>query len=390
MAGSVTFNISPKVLQWARNSMGYSIEEVALKVGVTLEKYESWELGENKPTYKQLENLAEKVYKRPLAVLLMTEPPIENEIQKDFRNLTNSEVTHLSPELRLALRKAKRYQYILEEVTINDDLPQIRNFSVKANEAPDKLASRLREFMNFPLSEQINWKLDDAYKNFQKKVEDLGVFVFKMKLPIIEARAFCLTGNYPVIVLNTDDSSNGRIFSLFHELCHVILNSNDLFNDKKNATSNEYTKTEAYCNKFAASFLIPDTKLFENILIDNPHQNKIDEDKIETLANIYKVSKEVIARKLLELNLLEEPSFWNMKKRWDYYAKLAKEKRNEKLKETDSGINQGIKILYEKGKPYVLKVYNSYSQGNISSSDLSNFLETKLTNLPKIIERLNY
>ncbi|MBS4065457.1 MAG: ImmA/IrrE family metallo-endopeptidase [Chitinophagaceae bacterium] len=388
MAGSVTFNISPNVLHWARTAMGYSIEETASKIGVNSERYESWELGENKPTYKQLENLAEKVFKRPIAVLLLSSPPIEDEIQKEFRNLSNSEVTQMSPELRLALRKAKRYQRVLEEISINEEAPIFRNFEIRNNEEPEKLALRLRQFMNFPITEQLGWKYDEAYKNFQRKVEELNIYVFKMKIPFDEARAFCLTGDYPVIILNTEDSNNGRIFSLFHELCHILLNSNDLFKDTKSKSSSEYQKVEKYCNKFAASFLVPDPDFFSII----SHQVKpiASESNIDAIAIKYKVSKEVIARKFCSMDLLEESDFWRMKKNWDRLARAAKEKQNERLKESDSGINPGIKIIHEKGKPYVSKVYNSYTQGTISSSDLANFLETKLSNLPKIVERLNY
>lgn len=67
----------------------------------------------------------------------------------------------------------------------------------------------------------------------------------------------------------------------------------------------------------------------------------------------------------------------------------AKIKENEKLKDNDQGINQGIKIIHDKGRPYVASVVNAYEQGLISSSDLSNYLETKFNHLPKILERLN-
>src|SRR5665213_1634016 len=116
MAGSINFNLSPSVLEWARSSMGYTIEQAAKKAGVPSDRYEAWETGKKLPTYRQLEELAENVYKRPLAILLLSKPPEEDSIQNDFRSLSNSQISDLSPELRLALRKAKRYQLILEEV----------------------------------------------------------------------------------------------------------------------------------------------------------------------------------------------------------------------------------------------------------------------------------
>ncbi len=117
MSGGISFNLSPEVPEWTRTSIGYSIEEVAKKAGVPTERYEAWERGEKLPTYKHLEKLAGSVYRRSLAILLMKSPPKEELIQNDFRNLSNSQVSELSPEIRLALRKAKRYHLILEEVT---------------------------------------------------------------------------------------------------------------------------------------------------------------------------------------------------------------------------------------------------------------------------------
>jgi len=93
MAGDISFRLSSAVLVWARTSMGYTIEQAAKKAGVPEEKFEAWEKGEKKPTYKQLETLAERVFKRPLAILLLANPPKEDSIQKDFRNLSNAEVT---------------------------------------------------------------------------------------------------------------------------------------------------------------------------------------------------------------------------------------------------------------------------------------------------------
>lgn len=391
MAGSISFRLSRSVLEWARTSMGYTMEQAAKKIGVPSEKYEAWEKGDKLPTYKQLEDLAEKVYNRPLAILLLTEPPKEASIQKDFRNLSNSEITDFSPEIRLALRRAKRYQIILEEVASADELIKFTDFKVSIKDDPFSASKRFREFLELSLEQQKSWRYDDAFRNFKQKIESIGIYVFQIKMPMQEARAFCLTGKFPIIVLNKDDSNNGRIFSLFHEACHILFNTNDVFKDLKNGVLNkEYEMIETFCNQFAASFLVPDN-LFQNDIKQFDNKNKqVSDNDIQRLARSYNVSNEVIARKLLFLKLISEDFFWKKKRLWDSMAKSAKERENEKLKEQDPhGINQGIKIISEKGRPYVASVVNAFQQGLISSSDLSNYLETKLDNLPKIIERLN-
>ncbi len=370
--------------------MGYSIEQTAKKMGVSNEKYESWEKGEKPPTYKQLEDLAEKVYKRPLSILLLKKPPKEDPIEKDFRNLSNAEISNLSPDLRVALRKAKRYQLILEEVVAQDEAPKFKQFKISKTDDPLTASKKIRGLLNLTLEEQKSWKPDTSFANFRRYVESIGIYIFMMKLPIEEARAFCITGDFPVIVINKDDSKNATIFSIFHELCHILFNQNDVFKDEKNGVLNkEYKEIETFCNLFAASFLIPEDSFNKEIQSLNLIQNNVSDSQIQRLANTYNVSNEVVARKLLALQLISEDFFGGKKLFWDSMAKAAKIKENEKLKDNDQGINQGIKIIHDKGRPYVASVVNAYEQGLISSSDLSNYLETKFNHLPKILERLN-
>ncbi len=388
---SISFNLSSSVLEWARKSMGYTIEQTAKKIGVANERYEAWEKGEKQPTYRQLEELAEKVYKRPLAILLLKTPPQEDPIQKDFRNFSNSEISNLSPELRVALRKAKRYQLILEEVVTNTDSPKFKEFEVSYKDSdPFKISKKFRELIGLTLEEQKAWKPDSSFANFRRYVESAGIYIFMMKLPIEEARAFCITGDYPIIVINKNDSKNANIFSIFHEVCHVLLNQNDVFKDVNSANlSKEYKEIEAFCNLFAASFLVPEDSFNKNVEYLTLAKDKISDYQIQKLANTYNVSNEVIARKLLVRNLITEEYFWGRKNFWESMAKSAKAKANEKMKDNDAGINQGIKIVYDKGRPYVASVVNAFELGKISSSDLSNYLEARFNHLPKIIERLS-
>ena len=62
--------ITPKVLQWARESARMSLEIAAAKVSIAPEKLNEWEDGSGQPTIKQAETLA-KAYKRPFAVFFL-------------------------------------------------------------------------------------------------------------------------------------------------------------------------------------------------------------------------------------------------------------------------------------------------------------------------------
>ncbi|MGV3527330.1 MAG: ImmA/IrrE family metallo-endopeptidase [Flavisolibacter sp.] len=389
MAGSISFRLSPSVLEWARVSMGYTPEEAAKKAGTSTEHYLEWERGEKQPTYRQLETLAEKVYKRSLALLLLKSPPIEDPIQQDFRNLSNAEIRELAPEVRLALRRAKRYQLILDEVSAPDEVLLFKSFKVRKSESPAAAASRFREHLHFSIEIQKSWKPDEAFRKFRQLIENAGIAVFQLKMPVEQARAFCLSGERPLVVLNSNDSKNAQIFSLFHEVCHILFNTNDIFRDQASGNlAADYREVEFFCNDFAASFLVPESDFDYELIKAGITKNMVSDSQIQQLGRTYNVSNEVITRKLLIRGLVDESFLWQRKKLWDANAKAAKEKERENTKENENGRDQGIRIVYEKGEAYVSKVVDAYYQGRISSADLSGYLEAKLKHLPKIIERL--
>ena len=73
-------NITPEVIKWARESCGYSVEEAASKIERSADEIAAWEEGDLKPTIPQARKASE-VYKRPLAVFFLPEPP------EDFQTL---------------------------------------------------------------------------------------------------------------------------------------------------------------------------------------------------------------------------------------------------------------------------------------------------------------
>jgi len=69
--------VNPEVLRWARETGGFDIPDVVVKLKrkrITSETVTSWEKGTASPTYVQLERLAYEIYKRPLALFFFPEP----------------------------------------------------------------------------------------------------------------------------------------------------------------------------------------------------------------------------------------------------------------------------------------------------------------------------
>src|SRR5688572_992289 len=108
--------VSARVLRWARERAGFSIDDVAELTRRSAEELEAWEAGLQHPTFRQLERLG-TIYKRPVAVFFFPEPPREPEIRSEFRTLPAPELEKLAPDTRFAIREARAYQPSLRELS---------------------------------------------------------------------------------------------------------------------------------------------------------------------------------------------------------------------------------------------------------------------------------
>src|SRR5262245_58127025 len=105
MSKSTPARVHPSLLIWGRTTAGLTVEVAAKKAQITTETLENWEKGRTVPSVAQLRKLGE-VYKRPLAVFFLPEPPKGFDPQKEFRRLPGVTARTESPELRFALRTA--------------------------------------------------------------------------------------------------------------------------------------------------------------------------------------------------------------------------------------------------------------------------------------------
>ncbi|MBI4519450.1 MAG: helix-turn-helix transcriptional regulator, partial [Gemmatimonadetes bacterium] len=99
--------VKPALLRWARETSGLAPGEAAKKIGVKPERLAEWEEGALRPTVAQLRKAA-SVYKRPLAVFFLGDPPVQPVPLHDFRRLTAGTPSRPSSGLLLEMRRARR------------------------------------------------------------------------------------------------------------------------------------------------------------------------------------------------------------------------------------------------------------------------------------------
>lgn len=361
--------INPTVLRWARESAGYSLEQEIAEFS----HYEEWENGQSFPSYSKLEILASR-YKRPLAIFFFPQPPEEKKIEKAFRSLSEQDIENLSPHVRFLFRKAKAFQLNLQELyehKYDEQKQKLSWLQKNPTVAIEEFASEIRVKLNLDLKKQKQIKDNDgALEYFRDILAKNGVYVFKDAFKNDKVSGFCIYDPlFPIIYVNNSVSKTRQIFTIFHELAHLLLNQDsiDLYNeDYLNPEEKTIYNSEWHCDLFSANFLVPDED-FRNEL-GNPD---ISNTSIEKLANKYKVSKEVILRKLLHQDLITREYFFDKLKEWkDSFHKQGKKKEG-------GGSYYNTQFAYL-GKPYSTLVFEKYYQGRITKTEAAEYLNINI------------
>jgi Zn-dependent peptidase ImmA (M78 family)/transcriptional regulator with XRE-family HTH domain len=370
--------INPEVLKWARQRSGFTYEDLSNQ----FKKLKDWEEGISMPTYKQLEDLSDK-FKCPVAVFFFPEPPNIEPIRNSFRTLPDIDYELIPPVVRLLLQKAKSMQINLEE--LNEQSPLYENSLLKdlnfdINIPLEDIAAKVRKYLNVPLSRQIAWtNVEHAFEQWRHILSVHGLFVFKDAFRADEYSGFCLYhSDFPIIYINNSTSKNRQIFTLFHELAHLIFKTSGI--DKLNSgylgnLNNEQKKIEALCNKFASVFLVPDDS-FKSLIQDV----ELNEEGVKTLSQAYKVSPEVILRKLYDKDKISQNDYE------DQVASLNKRYEDYKSRKAKGGDFYNTQIAYL-GKDYVNIAFKQYFQNKINSTKLADYLNIAPKNLDKFQDK---
>jgi Zn-dependent peptidase ImmA (M78 family)/transcriptional regulator with XRE-family HTH domain len=366
--------INHVILQWALKDLNLSVEEFAQRVKVKPEQVNRWLLGESKPTYKQLEKIAYKILKLPLASFFLAERPENLTIKRKFRTLPEYLLDLTSYKTRIAIKQADFYKSALYGLFGTNPIqnPIFRRIRFSAAQSPVEAAQQIRD--DFIINIDVQKKFRNGYEAFnyyRNNLELKGIYLFQLQLS--GDRGFCLLDNeFPIIVVNSSDSINSKIFTLFHELIHILLESDDIYKEVEPSPYFE-SNTEIFCNQTASEILVPSNELAERY---SSNLRYWDEDLISKIANEHSVSKEVILLKIVSLRLASESDFKRLKEKWDKEYLDNRKKRG--------GGNYYVNKISALGRQYINTVIDSYKQGIINDVQVSNYLGMKFTNLPKI------
>jgi Zn-dependent peptidase ImmA (M78 family) len=314
--------VTPAILKWARESANMTLAAVADRLKKDVEVIAAWEAGEAAPTYPQLETLAYDVYKRPLALFFLPAPPEEPRPRAEFRSLPDVDLSLLDRDTVLLIRKARGFQTALIELygernPVADPIWRAVRVDPRGNLAAQ--AAQVRAALGVDLA-AIRGQPDEdaALKLWRRAIEAQGVHVFKESFDQRELSGFCLWHpEFPVIMINNSTTKTRQVFSLLHELAHLLCDRSGIsrFDDRGiDQLPAADQAIERFCNALAAEVLVPAAEFARATQGLDPRTAT--DAEFSAVARQFHVSRSVVLRRFMDRNVITRDFYLAKDEEW--------------------------------------------------------------------------
>lgn len=234
-----------------------------------------------------------------------------------------------------------------------------------------------RETANL-LRSHLKYKDNIAYENLFLDFRKIGLHIFRRKLENSKISGMYINHPYAgkCILINYHEDVFRQNFTLAHEVCHSLLDTNIDYNVSYQKDGLDYRELRA--NEFASAFLIPE-------FIGKQLQNSIiTEERILQLAIRLKVSIQALLIALKKYHIINDTQY-------NQYIKIRipkHEKEDYELRGLSERIMHNKQKLLEIGLSdyYVRNCHEAYLKNHISAGKLAEMLLVSNEDLVEILQ----
>lgn len=364
--------VNHEMLAWARGETPFSaVEEVEQHIsGISAQKLAAWESGSDLPSITEAKKLA-SLYKVPLACFYLSSPP-EKRIKKytDRRTLNGTVYCTTSYELwseinRIISNREKLLEYVDTEEMGRYTLPILE---------PDSTVDEIAEILRTYLGIRFPFKNKNAYKNnafnyFRSIFEHKGISVSQISgVSLNEMRGLSISYDFcPIIAINNKDFERAKVFSLFHELAHLVRRSSSLCKidfDERNDDE------EKLCDSIAAATLLPKaafTKVAKDFYKKYAEWSSI---CLQDVGDKFGVSSVVVLRRLYELNIIQKPSYIQIYRSLNEEFEAKRDLIEKSRKGKNIPVHYYVKYLNHQGYLFPRVIMNAHANGKLTFGEM--------------------
>jgi Zn-dependent peptidase ImmA (M78 family) len=366
---------------WCCEARGMSTGELAIELKIGESTWTRFQDGEIGLTFNQLKSIAD-YFGRSVFFFLESETPEETKIHSaQFRTLTSQK-----PDLTAKLAKIveqtekQREVYLTLREESGNEIEEFSPPSLDNIEASEK-ANVVREWL------QLSGK--KRFQDYRAAFEAKGILVFQTpgykgdwqiakESPVLGFSLYF--SSYPIIVVKKLEPESRMIFTLAHELAHLVLHKSSWIDYETELHSDNRNEVEA--NAFAATLLVPDFLLSDISTATIPRTVQQYSEWLRPITRKLGVSTEVVLRRLVDRKLIAKS---------DYF------KYHEWVKTLPSAAGSGGSREYRHREPahmfghqFVKAVFDALSEKRVSAAKASKYLDgLQLSDMRKLRDYSN-
>jgi Zn-dependent peptidase ImmA (M78 family) len=311
--------INPRILIWARETAGLSVEEAAEKLGLkdtakatAAKKLLEFESGRRAPGLATLQKAA-SAFRRPLVAFYMAEPPKRGDRGEDFRTLSGSISARDNGTLDALLRDVRARQQMLRQVLEDEEEARLLSFvgSAFIGRGAKEVAASLRVELEISEKQQRQSRGPAAlFGLLRSAAERIGIFVLLLgdvgshhsDIGEDVFRGFALADNVaPFVVVNDNDAVAARAFTLMHELAHIWLGASGVSGPLHSMPDKVI---ERFCNDVAGEFLLPTDSMSHPSELPDA-DIKVVGRAVERIARVWNVSEPAVVYRFARIGWID-------------------------------------------------------------------------------------
>ncbi|MGL4525084.1 MAG: ImmA/IrrE family metallo-endopeptidase [Spirochaetia bacterium] len=375
---NISFTIHPNIASYLLEQLNTSNIQEAI-----VEKLKQPETGGVVLNKQEVDSIKKTLNIKYYALFYSEVRPSENENIAKFRKNVSfqQDKTGVTPWVKKQIywAREKRLQYldILEQLgeqnisifnTLDQEIPQSSPIKERAN--------LIRQKVNALYFSQQTKRPNagEFLRGMIYALEELGILVFSS--PYSNGwQGFAISyDTYPIIFFNSGFSTGRSLFTIAHELGHLILHRGDNVLDQElTSFSNDLAKEEVEANRFAAHFLMPEddfTKEYNRIKENTEIGGKL----LDQLSTKFYTSKQSVFWHIQNLNLANQNELAQLRK-VAYPSKPPKDKESSSGSSFGTSSNPIFNTVTRYGVLATYRTILAKNRGAIDSKDVYNFFQ---------------
>lgn len=317
--------VNPKLLQWARETAGLTLEDAAagLKLNEARgvpgsDRLVALEAGDTPPSRPMLLKMA-SLYRRPLLAFYLPAPPPTGERGHDFRSLPPEHSRRDDALVDTLIRDVRARQSMVRALLEAEDEAKPLTFvgSMSRGDGVEAVLASIVKTLGLDVARFRNGVAGDrtakrGFPYLRERSEACGIFVLLIgnlgshhsALDVEAFRGFALADPIaPFVVINDQDAEAAWSFTLLHELAHIWLGETGV------SGANPSSAVEQFCNDVAGRFLLSSSEVASEGQLRGASFDAVNQ-RIGEIAGRWGVSHSLVAYKLLRDGVITR-DMWN-------------------------------------------------------------------------------